>query len=106
RPGEGAAMILVALSRIATTACDWLEGGLRGGVNEGFDATGIEGSEELGGGVRELLFPRLLVGVPFDELVRAVKLAPQLIAPLNYRVKGQQMTLRRSAEASVAPPAF
>ena len=106
RPNEGAAKILVAISRIATTACEWREGPLYVAVHEVRGATEIEVSCDLGGGVRELVFPRLFIAVEQAELVRAVQLAPRLIAPLKFRVRGDRMILRRDAPGTVAPPAF
>jgi hypothetical protein len=106
KPNEGAAKILVAISRIATTACEWLEGTLHVQVDEVIGATEIEISSDLGGGMRELIFPRLFVGVPHEELVRAVKLAPKLVTPLKFRIRGDRMILKRDAPGTVAPPAF
>lgn len=106
KPNEGAAKILVAISRIATTSCEWLEGTLHVEVDEIIGATGIAIMSDLGGGVRELILPRLLVAVEQDELVRAVKLAPRLITPLKFRVRGDRMILKRDAPGTVAPPAF
>lgn len=105
KPNTGAAKILVAISRIATTACTWLEGMLRVEVHALDGATEIGVMTDLGGGTRELIFPRLLVAVEHDELVSAVKLAPRLVWPLNYRVRGDRMILKREA-GTVAPPAF
>jgi hypothetical protein len=106
KPKEGAAKILVAISRIATTACEWLEGALHVEVDELIGSTEVAVMSDLGGGVRELIFPRLLLDVSHDELVRAVKLAPRLITPLNFRVRGERMILKRNAGGTVAPPAF
>ncbi len=106
KPNAGAAKILVAISRIATTACEWLEGALHVEVDELIGASEIAVMSDLGGGVRELILPRLLLAVDHDELVRAVKLAPRLITPLNFRVRGERMILKRNAEGTVAPPAF
>lgn len=106
KPDEGAAKILVAISRIATTACEWLEGKLHVEVDDILGSTEIAVSSDLGGGVRELIFPRLLVDVELQELVRAVKLAPRLVTPLKFRVRGDRMILKRDVEGTVAPPAF
>ena len=106
RPNAGAAKILVAISRIATTACEWLEGTLHVEVVEIIGATEIAVSSDLGGGMRELIFPRLLIAVEHDEFVRAVKLAPRLITPLKFRIRGDRMILKRDAPGTVAPPAF
>lgn len=106
KANEGAAKILVAISRIATTSCEWLEGRLHVEVDDILGATEIEVSSDLGGGVRELIFPRLLLDVPQAELVNAVKLAPRLVTPLKYRVRGERMVLKRDAPGTVAPPPF
>lgn len=106
KPNEGAAKILVAISRIATTACEWLEGTLHVEVDELKGTSEIKVMTDLGGGFRELMFPRILVGVEYEELVRAVKTAPRLITPLKYRVRGGRMTLKRDLPGTVAPPPF
>jgi hypothetical protein len=106
KPNEGAAKILVAISRIATTACEWLEGRLHVQIDEVLGATEIEVSSDLGGGMRELIFPRLFVGVEQAELVNAVKVAPRLITPLKFRIRGDRMILKRDAPGTIAPPAF
>ncbi len=106
KANEGAAKILVAISRIATTSCEWLEGRLHVEVDDILGATEIEVSSDLGGAVRELIFPRLLLDVSQAELVNAVKVAPRLVTPLKYRVRGERMVLTRDAPGTVAPPPF
>jgi hypothetical protein len=106
KPNAGAAKILVAISRIATTACEWLEGTLHVEVDEIVGATEIKVSSDLGGGMRELIFPRLFLAVEHDEFVRAVKLAPRLVWPLKYRIRATRMILKRDDGATVAPPPF
>ena len=106
KPNAGAAKILVAISRIATTACEWLEGTLHVEVDELIGTTEIAVMSDLGGGVRELIFPRMLLAVEHDEFVRAVRLAPRLITPLKFRVRGDRMILKRDTPGTVAPPAF
>lgn len=106
KPSSGAAKILVAISRISTTACEWLEGTLHVEVDELIGATEIRVMSDLGGGMRELIFPRLFMAVEYEELVGAVKLAPRLIWPLKSRVQGDCMTLTRETPGTIAPPAF
>ena len=106
KPKEGAAKILVAISRIATTSCEWLEGTLHVEVDDILGATEIAVMSDLGGGMRELIFPRLLLTVDYEEMVNAVKVAPKLIIPLKYRVRGDRMILKRDVPGTVAPPSF
>lgn len=106
KPKEGAAKILVAISRMATTACEWFEGKLYVVVDAMSGASEIAISSDLGGGVRELVFPRLLVGVELEELVNAVRTAPRLVTPLKFRIRGDRMILKRDVDGTVAPPAF
>lgn len=93
KPDEGAAKILVAISRIATTSCEWLDGWLHVEVDDIVGATEIEVCSDLGGELRELIFPRLLLAVEQSELVEAVKTAPRLVTPLKYRVRGARLAM-------------
>ncbi len=109
RPAEGAPKILVPIARMASSDCDWLEGGLRVDISGTAEKTQIAIAVELGGGVRELLFPRLSLAVPKNELFRAVKLAPVLVHPMKSRLeKDGRLILSCEADAvgTIPPPAF
>ena len=109
RPAEGAPKILVPIARMASSDCDWLEGGLRVDISGTADKTQIAIAVDLGGGVRELLFPRLSLKVPKNELVRAVKLAPVLVHPMKSRLeKDGRLILSCEADSigTIPPPAF
>jgi hypothetical protein len=108
RPGEGAPKILVPIARMASSACDWVDGGLHVEVVTVPKGTQILVAIDLGGGVRELLFPRLFLAVEREELVRAVKLAPMLVAPMTVRFKKESLVLTCEVDlvGTIAPPAF
>ncbi len=108
RPAEGAPKILVPIARIASSDCDWLEGGLTVEVTGSGNTTHITVSNHLGGGVRELLFPRLTLEVPKLEFLKAVKLAPVLVFPMKSRLTKEGLVLYCEAEVAgtVPPPSF
>lgn len=108
RPGEGAAKIFVPLARMATTACDFVDDDLAVELTAAGGETQLVVATDLGGGMRELLFPRITLGVPIDELADAIALAPQLVYPLRATVGDGKIRLTCEAELvrSLAPPAF
>jgi len=106
RPNDGGPKILIALARMATPRCDWLEGSVRlelERVEE--DRTQITVMEDLGG-VREIVFPRLVVNVPFAELERSVRVAPRAIEPLRVQkvAEGALVLAHRRTRSSRAIP--
>jgi hypothetical protein len=80
-PEDGGPKVLMACAALST--CDWLDGDLR------VELDGNDEETRLGllidAGFRERLFPVSSLKVPFDEFVRAVRLAPHLTAPLVVR---------------------
>jgi hypothetical protein len=109
RPMEGAARVLVALARMATTACTWLEGDLVVEIVGDDEVSVVEVTSELGGGLRERVFPTFTLHVSVDEFVRAVRLVPRMILPLKMTESGGR--LRFSATEAVRhstrpPPAI
>ena len=89
-PGAGIAKVLLVYARMATTACDWIDGDLcvelveesepqEGGSDR---ATSIHTFTELGGGLRERLFPPMIFRVPLAEFTRSIARVPHMIAPL------------------------
>ncbi len=81
-PGKGAPILLAALARLGTTACDWIDGELRIELTGGPTQTKIVVSSTLGGGFREKLFADTILRVPLDEFARGIQRAPRLIEPL------------------------
>ncbi|MGZ3417001.1 MAG: hypothetical protein ACXWUG_13040 [Polyangiales bacterium] len=107
RPEEGGPKVLVALARLATKECAWLEGDLRIELGGDDRRTTITVLNEMGYGYREKLFPDFAMNVPFDEFVRAVRLVPKLISPLLSMSKGGRLVLSATAslrKTSVPPP--
>lgn len=107
KPGEGAAKILVVIARLATTECDWLEGGLVVTL-VGAERTQLTIAVDLGVGMRELLFPRLTLGVPRAEIASAIRKAPALVFPMMAFFERDKVVLTCDAEAvgTLPPPSF
>lgn len=106
-PGKGAPILLAALARLGTTACDWIEGELRVEIFGDDHKTTVSVSTALGGGFREKLFPNVDLKVPFDEFSRGVSRAPKLIHPLQVKESKTRLVLTASSETrktSVPPP--
>jgi hypothetical protein len=108
RPGEGAPKILVPIARMATTECEWLEGGLVVTVSGTATLARLLVAVDLGVGMRELLFPRLQLAVPRAEFVRAIKVAPALVHPMLIFFEKDAIVLKceSAAMGTMPPPAF
>lgn len=98
KPGEGAPKVLVPIARMASTDCTWLGGALTVTITGTSEATRIQVELDAGGGPK-LLFPRLLLDVPMDEFVRAVKLAPKIVKPMAARFEKGGIVLGCEAAA-------
>ncbi len=81
KPGEGAPKIIVALARLCEQS--WYDGRLRVEISGDDERTTIEVLAELGVGIVERLLPLTRLDVAFDEFVRAIDLAPDLMLPLR-----------------------
>jgi hypothetical protein len=94
-PDTGIAKVLLVYARMATTACDWIDGDLcvelveesaeaqsGGGADRGGRVTAIHTFTELGGGLRERLFPPMTFRAPLGEFSRSIARVPHMIAPL------------------------
>lgn len=107
KPNQGAPKILLIFARMATTACDWLDGELRVEVVGDGDVCVVESLTELGGGLRERALPSFAVAVPLSEFVRAVDRVPRMIEPLYVKTKtDRRLVLVSTAEraARSVPP--
>jgi hypothetical protein len=106
-PNSGAAKALLVYARLATTACDWIDGDLAVDLLEDAGGTVVETSTELGGGLRERLFPPLRFDTSLEEFARAIGRVPHMIAPLSMR-SSTARRIRLSASEVVrrttAPP--
>ena len=106
-PNTGAAKVLLVISRIATTACGWIDGDLRVDVAADGDRTLIEVSTELGGGLRERVLPPMSFRAPLVEFIRAIERVPHAIAPLAIRGRSPEGVALSATEATrrtTAPP--
>lgn len=106
-PETGAAKVLLVFARMATTACDWLEGALRVELNQQGEATVAGLTTDLGGGLLERALPVLILRAPLAEFTRAIERVPRLIAPLKLRGRtDQRIVLTASAliRRTSAPP--
>ncbi len=100
---------MLVFARMATTACEWLDGGLRIGLSadgNGSD-TLAEITTDLGGGLLERALPSIVLRAPLAEFTRAVDRVPRMIAPLKVVTRsGQHLVLTASAlvRRTSAPP--
>lgn len=106
-PNTGAAKVLLVLSRMATTACDWIDGDLSIELSAGGDATVVEVATELGGGLRERILSPMSFRAPLAEFAKAIERVPHMIAPLAIRTKSPRRVSLSATEAlrrTTAPP--
>jgi hypothetical protein len=107
-PDTGGAKALLVFARMATTDCNWLDGDLLVELVEASEGTRIEVVTDLGGGLRERVFPSLHFQVPLIEFARAVARVSHMIAPLRIRAKSAQSLLLGASQAarrtSMPPP--
>jgi hypothetical protein len=82
-PNTGVAKVLLVLARMATTACEWLDGGLRVELKQHGEGTRMDLATDLGGGLRERLLPPIVLHAPLEEFSRAIERVPRLVAPLE-----------------------
>jgi hypothetical protein len=107
-PNTGAAKALLVLARMATTACDWIDGDLAIELGSAGSDTRIDVATELGGGLRERVFGTLTFKAPLEEFARAIERVPHMIAPLRLGTKtAQRIALGANAatrRTSLPPP--
>jgi len=108
KPREGAPLVLFLFSRMATTACEWLEGGLRIDLIAKGEHTIVDVQVYLGEGFAERVFPRHTLAVPLDELEQSIQRFPKMIWPLAVEVGSRHVRLSASREvrSSTVPPSI
>ncbi|HEY6460808.1 MAG TPA: hypothetical protein VIY73_11680, partial [Polyangiaceae bacterium] len=84
-PDTGVAKVLLVFARMATTACDWLDGDLTIDLQLDGNGTRVDVTTDLGGGLRERVFAPLLFHAPLVEFARAIERVPHMVAPLAVR---------------------
>jgi len=106
-PNQGAPKLLLVLARMATTACDWVDGELRIEMVGDGEVTVVELMSELGGGMRERVLPSFSLNVPLVEFTRAVERVPHMIEPLTTKVASPRrvvFTASQDVRKSTIPP--
>lgn len=105
-PDTGVAKVLLIYARMATTACDWVEGDLSIDLADDGLATVISAFTELGGGLRERLFAPMRFAAPLDEFARAIARVPRMISPLKKRSTARLIRLSAAEviRRTTAPP--
>jgi len=107
-PETGTAKVLLLLARMGTTACEWIDGDMVIELVDEGQATRVEVSTELGGGLRERVFSPFKLQAPLVEFVRAMARVPHMVAPLVIRARGdRRITFAASAllrRTTVPPP--
>jgi len=92
-PEEGAPKVLLAIARLATPQCTWLEGELRVGIEGNEQQSRVAILVATGGQPPRRVAPVMHLRVPLDEFTRAVRLAPRLIEPLKVLENGPRIVL-------------
>jgi hypothetical protein len=107
-PETGTAKVLLLLARMATMACEWIDGDLVIELTEHGPVTRVDVSTELGGGLRERALSPVELRAPLAEFIRAMERVPHMVAPLVIRARGERrITFAASAmvrRTSVPPP--
>jgi hypothetical protein len=107
-PETGSAKALLVLARMATMACEWIDGDMAIDLVEEGPVTRIDVSTELGGGLRERVFAPFRLQAPLVEFVRAIERVPHMVAPLAIRSRGERrITFAASAlvrRTTMPPP--
>jgi hypothetical protein len=91
RPGEGAPKVLMAVARLVDA--EWLGGTPYVEITGGEEETRLAILVDHGFGMRERVFPAVVMQVPVDEFARAVRLAPHLVAPLVATTRDDVLVL-------------
>lgn len=95
-PRAAGARLLLIFAKMASPACDWVEGALRVELTadaDHADHTVIESFAEIGAGLKERVFGKQRVHVPLAEFEAAIKKFPQAIAPLTSESRVGKLVL-------------
>jgi hypothetical protein len=108
RPQNGGPLLLLLFSRMATLACEWLDGDLRIELVAQGEDTLVDVQLTVGFGGAERVFPRSTFHVPLSEFRGAIERVPQMIWPLSVTQGSKRMLLRASSEVrtSTLPPSI
>jgi hypothetical protein len=92
---------------MATTVCDWLDGGLRVVLKPEGEHTRVDLSTDMGGGLFERAMPSIVLRAPLVEFTRAIERVPRMVAPLEQIGRSdKRLVLTASAliRRTSAPP--
>jgi hypothetical protein len=103
-PGTGVVKVLHVFAAILREQCEWLEGELRVELMPAAESTLLEVMCHLGAGMRERVFPPLVLQAPLDELLRGIEVAPREIDPLVRSRTGDRVVLAVAGPMSMFPP--
>jgi hypothetical protein len=108
QPKDGGPLLLLLFSRLATLACEWLDGDLRIELGSHGEETILDVQVSLGLGSAERVFPRLTLKVPFAEFLGAIERVPQVVWPLRMKKGSKRMLLSasRDVRTSTVPPSI
>jgi hypothetical protein len=108
RPKDGGPLMLLLFARMATVACEWLDGDLRIDLTSQGDVTICNVLTELGQGAGERVFPPLFMNLPLEEFEGAITRVPQMIWPLSLAKRPGLIRLSASTtvRSSTAPPSI
>jgi hypothetical protein len=104
KPDDGCPKILLAVARLAEM--DWIEGDLRVELAGDDETTTLSIMSDHGFGVRERILPAVRLAAPLDEFVRAVQLAPKLVAPLQVQARQGRLVLVQRDELEEERPSI
>jgi hypothetical protein len=96
RPGEGAPKVLMAVARLTRTG--WVDGAPYVEIRGDDESTTLSIFADHGMGIRERMVPLTRLHVPLEEFSRALRLAPQLIAPFRSTQRGDALILTPPGE--------
>jgi hypothetical protein len=107
RPGDGGPKLLLVFARMASQACDWIDGELRIEILSDAQVSVVEVLTDMGAGMRERVFPSFRMNVPLEEFARAVERVPHMIEPLTISLKTSRRVVLSASEdvrRSTSPP--
>lgn len=105
-PNKGAPVLLAALARMGTAACEWVDGELRIELVSDGGATKISCSSSIGAGFSERIFRDKTLKVPFDEFPKMIARVPKLVEPLKVKQTEKRLVLSASSDVrkTTMPP--
>jgi hypothetical protein len=110
RPNTGCPIVLLLFARLATTACEWMDGALRVQGLGYDDETAFQLLLEVGLERYERVLPPFVLRAPLSEFVGLIERIPRVIEPLTFaRPSRRRILLTASAEirkSTVPPPSI